>query len=106
MRSAVRWLRRPADTGTYLKLSTRFEGGKIFLRLEANELDKTPITDLDIKAGISSPTFKIKDGKTPTLKFEQRETSGRIRRPTTLRPRRRAPPGWRRAPGPHGRAGT
>lgn len=70
------WVLRPNETGKHLFLSTRYEGGKIFLRLEAQENDKTPITDLDIKAGVSSPTFKAKDGKKVELKFEQKETSG------------------------------
>ena len=72
----VDWVLRPSDPGKHLFLTTRFEGGKIFLRLEASDAEKLPITDLDIKAGISSPSFKIKDGKKVDLKFEQKETSG------------------------------
>ena len=70
----VNWLLRPSESGEHLFLTTKYEGGKILLRLQAAETDKTPISDLEIEAGIMTPGLKSKDTK--KLKFEQKETSG------------------------------
>jgi uncharacterized membrane protein len=72
----IDYILRPNETGQHLFLTTKYENGKIQLRLEGQDADKIPISDLDIKVGVSSPTFKAKEGKKFDVKFEQKETSG------------------------------
>jgi len=72
----VDYILRPNESGQHLFLTTKLENGKIQLRLEGQDADKFPISDLDIKVGVTSPTFKAKEGKKFDVKFEQKETSG------------------------------
>src|SRR5207249_775404 len=46
--------------------------GKIRVTVEAQDADKTPLTDVQLRAGITSPTFKVKDDRKIELKFEQK----------------------------------
>jgi uncharacterized membrane protein len=66
------WVVRPTETGKHLFLTTEHKDGKIRIVVEAKGEDKTPLTDLDLKAGITSPEFKVKDEKKTELKFEQK----------------------------------
>ncbi|MBI3821126.1 MAG: VWA domain-containing protein [Planctomycetes bacterium] len=68
----VNWALRPKETGEHLFLTTEQKDGKIRIIIEARDSDKTPLTDLDLKAGITSPAFKVKDDRKTELKFEQK----------------------------------
>lgn len=68
----VNWVLRPAETGKFLFMSTEQKDGKIRIIVEALDTDKVPITDVELKAGITSPAFKVKDDKRTELKFEQK----------------------------------
>ncbi|MBL8992068.1 MAG: hypothetical protein JNM63_01925, partial [Spirochaetia bacterium] len=61
-----------SETGKHLFLSTEHKDGKIKITVEAHDVDKTPLTDVKLKAGITSPAFKVKDDKKFELKFEQK----------------------------------
>ena len=71
---SVDWVLRPVETGKHLFMTTEHKDGKIRIFVEAQDLDKTPLTDLTLKAGISSPTFKIKNERRHELKFEQKNS--------------------------------
>ena len=68
----IAWALRPTETGKHLFLSTEHKDGKIKITVEAQDVDKTPLTDVKLKAGITSPGFKVKDDKKFELKFEQK----------------------------------
>jgi hypothetical protein len=68
----VDWVLRPTETGKHLFMTTEHKDGKIRIIVEAQDADKTPLTDVELKAGISSPTFKGKDDRKVELKFEQK----------------------------------
>ena len=70
----VQWVLRPTETGKHLFLTTEHKDGKIRVVVEAQEEDKTPITDVELKAGITSPAFKVKDDRKFDLKFEQKNS--------------------------------
>lgn len=66
------WVLRSSETGKHLFLSTEHKDGKIKITVEAHDVDKTPLTDVKLKAGITTPAFKVKDDKKFELKFEQK----------------------------------
>jgi uncharacterized membrane protein len=68
----VSWILRPTETGKHLFMTTEHKDGKIRIIVEALDADKVPITDIELKAGITSPAFKVKDDKKFELKFEQK----------------------------------
>ncbi len=68
----VNWVLRPTETGKHLFMTTEHKDGKIRIIVEALDADKVPLTDIDLKAGITSPAFKVKDDKKTELKFEQK----------------------------------
>ncbi|MSU76931.1 MAG: VWA domain-containing protein [Gemmataceae bacterium] len=68
----VNWMLRPNETGKHLFMSTEQKDGKIRITLEAQDADKSPITDVELKAGITTPAFKVKDDRKFELKFEQK----------------------------------
>jgi uncharacterized membrane protein len=70
----IDWILRPTDTGKFLQMATEQRDGKIRVTIEAAELDKTPLTEVEFKAGISSPSFKGPDGRKVDLKFEQKNS--------------------------------
>jgi uncharacterized membrane protein len=70
----VHWVLRPTETGKHLFLSTEHKDGKIRITIDAQEEDKTPITNVEIKAGITSPAFKVEDKRKFELKFEQKNS--------------------------------
>lgn len=65
------WVLRPSETGKHLFLATEHKDGKIRITVEAREENKLPLTDIDLKAGITSPSLKVKEDKKFDLKFEQ-----------------------------------
>lgn len=69
---SVNWIFRPNETGKHLFMSTDQKDGKIRIILEAQEGDKSPITDVELKAGITTPGLKVKDDRKFDLKFEQK----------------------------------
>ena len=66
------WVLRPTETGKHLFLTTEHKDGKIRVVVEAQDADKTPLTDVELKAGITSPAFQVKDDRKTELKFEQK----------------------------------
>ncbi len=70
----VDWSLRSLESGKFLQVNTETRDGKVRVIVEAHEEDsnKTPITDVELKAGISSPSFKGPDGRKIDLKFEQK----------------------------------
>ena len=68
----VDWVLRPTETGKHLFLTTEHKDGKIRVIVEAQDADKTPLTDVELKAGITSPSFQVKDDRKTELKFEQK----------------------------------
>ena len=68
----VDWVLRPTETGKHLFLTTEHKDGKIRIIVEAQDADKAPLTDVQLKAGITSPAFKVKDDRKTELKFEQK----------------------------------
>lgn len=68
----VNWVLRPKETGENLFLTTEHKDGKIRIIIHARDADKTPLTDVDLKAGVTSPAFKVKDDRKSALKFEQK----------------------------------
>jgi uncharacterized membrane protein len=70
----VHWVLRPTESGKHLFLSTEYKDGKIRVVVEAQEEDKTPLTDVELRAGVTSPAFKVKDDRKFELKFEQKNS--------------------------------
>ncbi|HZZ78951.1 MAG TPA: VWA domain-containing protein [Gemmataceae bacterium] len=68
----INWVLRPTETGKHLFMTTEQKDGKIRIIVEARDADKVPLTDVELKAGITSPAFKEKNDKKAELKFEQR----------------------------------
>jgi uncharacterized membrane protein len=63
---------RPKETGTNLFLTTEQKDGKIRVIVEARDTDKMPLTNVKLKAGITSPAFKVNDDRRTELRFEQK----------------------------------
>lgn len=65
---------RPTETGQFLHLTTEHKDGKVRVAVEANDndADKTPLTNVDFKVGVSSPSFKGPDGRKVEIKLEQK----------------------------------
>jgi uncharacterized membrane protein len=68
----VDWVLRPTETGRHLFLTTEHKDGRIRIMVEAKDDDQSPLTEVELKAGITSPAFKVKDDKKSELKFEQK----------------------------------
>ena len=68
------WVMRPTESGKHLFLTTEHRDGKIRIVVEAQDADKTPITDVELKAGITAPGFKVRDDRKVELKFEQKNS--------------------------------
>ena len=70
----VEYALRPVDTGKFLQLTTELRDGKVRVIVEANDsdADKTPLTDVKLKAGVMSPTFKGPDSRKVEIEFEQK----------------------------------
>ncbi len=68
----INWMLRPNETGKHLFMRTEQKDGKIRITLEAQDADKSPITDVELKAGITTPALKVKDDRKFELKFEQK----------------------------------
>ena len=68
----VNWVLRPTESSENLFLTTEHKDGKIRIIIHARDADKTPLTDVDLKAGVTSPAFKVKDDRKSPLKFEQK----------------------------------
>ena len=66
------WVLRPKETGTHLFMSTEQKDGKIRIIVEAQDADKMPLTNVKLKAGITSPGFEVKDNRRTELRFEQK----------------------------------
>ncbi|MSQ93599.1 MAG: VWA domain-containing protein [Gemmataceae bacterium] len=66
------WVLRPTETGKHLFLTTEHRDGKIRIVVETLDSDKSPLTDVEIKAGITTPAFKVKDDRKFELKFDQK----------------------------------
>ncbi len=66
------WVLRPTETGKHLFLTTEHRDGKIRIVVETLDTDKSPLTDVEIKAGITTPAFKVKDDRKFELKFDQK----------------------------------
>jgi hypothetical protein len=67
----VDWALRPTETGKHLRIATEQRDGKVKVTINAFDLDKTPLTEVEFKAGVSSPTQKG-DLRKLDLKFEQK----------------------------------
>jgi hypothetical protein len=65
---------RSVDSGKFLQLTTEQRDGKVRVIVEANDSDaaKTPLTNLKLKAGVMSPTFKGPDARKVEVEFEQK----------------------------------
>jgi uncharacterized membrane protein len=71
----VDWALRPTETGKHLRLSTEQRDGKIRIIVEAREIDKTPLTNIEeFKAGITVPSLKSAEARKFDLKFEQKSS--------------------------------
>jgi uncharacterized membrane protein len=68
----INWVLRPKETGEFLFLTTEQRDGKIRITVTARDADKTPLADVNLKAGITSPGFRVKDDRKSELKFEQK----------------------------------
>ena len=68
----VDWVLRPTETGKHLFMTTEHKDGKIRVIVEAQDADKTPITDVELRAGITAPGFNVGDDRKTELKFEQK----------------------------------
>jgi uncharacterized membrane protein len=68
----VQWVLRPTESGKHLFMTTEQRDGRIRIIVEALDADKTPLSIDELKAGVSTPKFKVKDDKKFELKFEQK----------------------------------
>ena len=70
--SKVEYALRAVDTGKFLQLTTEQRDGKVRVVVEANDsdADKTPLTNIKLKAGVMSPTFKGPDAQRLEIGFE------------------------------------
>jgi uncharacterized membrane protein len=68
----VEWSLRAVETGKNLKLTSRVENGKVYLRLYARDKDNedAPLTNLKLDVKVTAATTKGQ-GKQPQVKFEQ-----------------------------------
>ncbi len=68
----VDWSLRAVETGKNLTLTTEVRDGKVKVTVHTRDKDGRPITDLDLRGGITSPSLKGADGRLPELKFTQK----------------------------------
>jgi uncharacterized membrane protein len=70
----IDWSLRAVETGKHLALSTEVRDGMVRVIVDARDADKRPLTNVDLKAGITAPMLKQGAGRPPVLKFEQKNS--------------------------------
>jgi uncharacterized membrane protein len=70
----VDWALRALETGKHLQVHTEQRDGKIRVVVEAKDSNQTPITDLEIVSGLTSPSLKGPEARRKELKFEQKNS--------------------------------
>jgi uncharacterized membrane protein len=67
----VEWSLRPVETGKHLSMTTELRDGKVHVIVDARDDNKNPLTDVEFRARITSPSLKETEG-VKDLKFEQK----------------------------------
>ena len=70
----VEWSLRALETGKHLALNTEVRDGKVRITVDVRDSNKRPLSDVDLKAGITSPSLTPGDRRRPALKFEQKNS--------------------------------
>jgi uncharacterized membrane protein len=71
---AVDWSLRAVETGKHLTLTTEQRDGMVRIIIDARDSKKLPLTEVELKAGITSPLLKPADARRQALKFEQKNS--------------------------------
>lgn len=71
-KQTVEWSLRALETGQFLYMTTEHKDGKVRVVVEAHDKDKRPLTSVDLKAGLTSPSFGEKVARKVDLKFDQK----------------------------------
>jgi uncharacterized membrane protein len=73
----VDWALRSVETGR-LMMTTEYRDGKVRVIVDARDSQDRPMTDLEIRGGVTPPSTELLDGgkaaKATTLQFEQRNS--------------------------------
>jgi hypothetical protein len=70
----IDWSLRAVESGKHLTLSTEVRDGMVRVIVDARDVDKRPLTNVELQAGITAPMLKRADGRKPPLKFEQKNS--------------------------------
>jgi uncharacterized membrane protein len=70
----VDWSLRAVETGKNLVMTTELRDGKVKVIIDARKGGKKPLTEVELKGGITSPGLKPGDPRRPALKFEQKNS--------------------------------
>ena len=70
----IDWSLRAVETGKHLVMTTELRDGKVKVIIDARKGGKKPLTEVDLKGGITSPGLKAGDARRPALKFEQKNS--------------------------------
>jgi len=70
----IDWSLRAVESGKHLTLSTEVRDGMVRVIVDARDADKRPLTNVELKAGVTAPMLKQGDGRKPVLKFEQKNS--------------------------------
>ena len=70
----IDWSLRAVETGKHLVMTTELRDGKVKVIIDARKGGKKPLTEVELKGGITSPALKAGDPRRPPLKFEQKNS--------------------------------
>jgi uncharacterized membrane protein len=71
-KQTVEWSLRALESGQFLYMTTEHRDGKVRVIVEAQDKDKRPLTNVDLQAGLTSPSFNEKELRKIEVKFEQK----------------------------------
>ncbi|HYT92336.1 MAG TPA: VWA domain-containing protein, partial [Gemmataceae bacterium] len=68
----VDWSLRAVDSGKNLSVTTEARDGKVRVTITARDEKQRPLTDLELRAGVTTPKLQAGEGGQPGLKFVQK----------------------------------
>ncbi|MCI0458356.1 MAG: VWA domain-containing protein [Gemmataceae bacterium] len=68
----VDWSLRAVESGKNLSMTTEVRDGKVRVTVHARDEKGVPLTDLELRGGVTIPSLKVGEGKPPALTFTQK----------------------------------
>ncbi len=68
----VDWSLRAVDSGKNMTMTTEVRDGKVHVVIHTRDDKGRPLTDLEIRGGVTSPSLKVGEAHKPALKFVQK----------------------------------